>query len=74
MKLIKTTEAAGHILCHDLTRIVKGVSKGPAFRKGHIVTDNNGVAVGEWQTTTQIGYDASKFNVHIFHGQFETVN
>ncbi|MBQ9395206.1 MAG: hypothetical protein IJU23_06760 [Proteobacteria bacterium] len=42
--------------------------------KGHIVTDNNGVAVGEWQTTTQIGYDASKFNVHIFHGQFETVN
>lgn len=42
--------------------------------KGHIVTDDNGVAVGEWQTTTQSGYDVSKYNVNIFHGQFETVN
>ena len=38
MKLIRTVNAEGHILCHDLTRIVKGVSKGAAFRKGHIVT------------------------------------
>lgn len=37
MKLIRTEDAAGHVLCHDMTRIVKGVSKGPAFRKGHIV-------------------------------------
>ncbi|MCD8364510.1 MAG: molybdopterin-binding protein [Clostridiales bacterium] len=38
MKLIKTTEAAGHVLCHDITRIVKDVVKDTAFRKGHIVT------------------------------------
>ncbi|MDL2325109.1 molybdopterin-binding protein [Ruminococcaceae bacterium OttesenSCG-928-A16] len=38
MKLIKTTEAEGHVLCHDLTRIVKGESKDAAFRKGHVVT------------------------------------
>lgn len=38
MKLIKTVDAEGHVLCHDLTRIVKGVTKGAAFRKGHIVT------------------------------------
>lgn len=38
MKEIKTTEAAGHILCHDLTQIIKGVTKGPRFRKGHVVT------------------------------------
>lgn len=37
MKLIRTKDAVGHVLCHDMTRIVKGVSKGPAFRKGHIV-------------------------------------
>lgn len=37
MKLIKTIEAEGHVLCHDLTRIVKGESKGSAFRKGHVV-------------------------------------
>jgi len=38
MKLVKTVDAEGHILCHDLTRIVKDVSKGVAFKKGHIVT------------------------------------
>ncbi len=37
MKLIRTEDAVGHIICHDMTRIVKGESKGPAFRKGHVV-------------------------------------
>ena len=38
MKLIETTNAEGHVLCHDITVIVKDVKKGVAFRKGHIVT------------------------------------
>ena len=38
MKLIPTVEAVGHVLCHDLTRIVPGVMKDAVFRKGHIVT------------------------------------
>lgn len=37
MKLIKTTEAEGHLLCHDMTEIVPGVSKTTRFRKGHIL-------------------------------------
>ena len=37
MKLINTKEAAGHVLCHDITVIVKDVKKGVAFKKGHIV-------------------------------------
>ena len=37
MKTIRTEEAAGHVLCHDITQIVRGETKGPAFRKGHIV-------------------------------------
>ena len=37
MKLIRTEEAVGHVLCHDMTQIIPGVSKGPRFRKGHIV-------------------------------------
>ncbi len=41
MKLINTTDAAGHILCHDITRIVKDVAKEAAFRKGHIVTQED---------------------------------
>lgn len=38
MKLIKTTEAEGHVLCHDMTQIIPGVVKDAVFRKGHIVT------------------------------------
>ena len=38
MKLIKTAEAVGHVLCHDLTQIIPGEYKGARFRKGHIVT------------------------------------
>ncbi len=38
MKLVKTTEAVGHVLCHDITRIVKDVVKDAIFRKGHVVT------------------------------------
>lgn len=37
MKLIKTEEAVGSVLCHDLTQIIKGVTKNAVFRKGHIV-------------------------------------
>ena len=38
MKLIRTEDAVGHVLCHDLTRIVKDVTKDAPFRKGHVVT------------------------------------
>lgn len=38
MKLIKTEDAVGHVLCHDITQIIKDVTKDAAFRKGHVVT------------------------------------
>ena len=38
MKLIATKDAVGQVLCHDMTRIVRGVSKDARFRKGHVVT------------------------------------
>lgn len=37
MKLIRTEEAVGSVLCHDLTQIIRGVTKDAVFRKGHIV-------------------------------------
>lgn len=37
MRLIDTVNAEGHVLCHDITVIVKDVKKGVAFRKGHVV-------------------------------------
>ena len=41
MKLIRTEDAAGHILCHDITQIIPGVKKGPVFKKGHIVREED---------------------------------
>lgn len=43
MKLVRTEDAVGHVLCHDMTQIVTGGApgerrfKGPRFRKGHVV-------------------------------------
>ena len=41
MKLVNTTEAVGHILCHDLTQIIPNVTKDARFRKGHTVTEED---------------------------------
>ena len=37
MKLLKTEDTVGHVLCHDITQIIKDVSKDPVFRKGHVI-------------------------------------
>ena len=37
MKLIKTVDAVGQVLCHDITQIIPGVTKDAVFRKGHII-------------------------------------
>lgn len=37
MKVMKTTEAVGQVLCHDITQIIKGVTKDAVFRKGHVI-------------------------------------
>ena len=41
MKLIDTRDAVGHVLCHDITQIIPGVTKDAAFRKGHIVREED---------------------------------
>ena len=41
MKLIRTEDAVGHVLCHDMTQIIKDQYKDARFRKGHIVTEDD---------------------------------
>lgn len=41
MKQIETKKAAGMVLCHDITQIIRGVTKDARFRKGHIVTEED---------------------------------
>lgn len=37
MQTVRVEDAVGMVLAHDLTEIIPGVSKGAAFKKGHIV-------------------------------------
>lgn len=41
MKLIQTVDAEGAVLCHDITQIIRGVTKDAVFRKGHVVTSED---------------------------------
>ena len=41
MKLVRTEDAVGQVLCHDITQIIKGVTKDAVFRKGHVVTEKD---------------------------------
>lgn len=41
MKLIRTQDAVGHVLCHDMTQIIPGKYKDARFRKGHIVREED---------------------------------
>ena len=37
MKLVDTKDSVGTVLCHDITQIIKGVTKDSRFRKVHVV-------------------------------------
>ncbi len=41
MKLIRTEDAVGQVLCHDMTQIIRGVKKDAVFRKGHVITQED---------------------------------
>lgn len=41
MKLLKTEDAVGQVLCHDITQIIKGVTKDAVFRKGHVIREED---------------------------------
>lgn len=41
MKLVKTDDAVGQVLCHDITQIIKGVTKDAVFRKGHVIREED---------------------------------
>ena len=41
MREMKTTEAVGQVLCHDMTQIIKGVTKDAVFRKGHVIREED---------------------------------
>ncbi len=41
MKKVRVQDAVGMVLCHDMTEIVPGKFKGRAFKKGHVVKEED---------------------------------
>ena len=41
MRLMKTEDAVGQVICHDITQIIKDVTKDAVFRKGHIIKEED---------------------------------
>ena len=41
MRQMRTEDAVGQILCHDVTQIIPGAVKGPVFRKGHVIAQDD---------------------------------
>jgi molybdenum cofactor synthesis domain-containing protein len=41
MKVVKTEDAVGLALCHDIAKIIPGKFKGNLFKRGHVVTEKD---------------------------------
>jgi len=41
VKQIKTADAVGQVICHDITQIIKGVTKDVVFKKGHVIKEED---------------------------------
>ena len=41
MKTVPVQKAIGMVLCHDMTQIIPGEIKGPAFKKGHVIAEED---------------------------------
>ena len=41
MKTVPVENSVGMVLCHDITRITPGEFKGRAFKKGHIIREED---------------------------------
>ncbi|MEJ8553961.1 molybdopterin-binding protein [Tepidibacter sp. Z1-5] len=41
MKKISVHDAIGHVLCHDITQIIPGEIKDRAFKKGHVIKEED---------------------------------
>ncbi|GAA0744794.1 molybdopterin-binding protein [Clostridium oceanicum] len=59
MEKIKVQEAVGKVLCHDITMIIPGKVKKRAFKKGHIIKDE------DIDVLLSIGKD----NIYVFEKQ-----
>jgi len=59
MKKVRVQDAVGMVLCHDITKIVPGEFKGVAFKKGHIIQEED----------VEKLLDLGKANIYVWESQ-----
>jgi Probable molybdopterin binding domain len=64
VKSVSVHDAVGMVLCHDVTRIVPDHYKGPAFRKGHIITAQDVGPLLDMGKANVYVYDLSEGYIH----------
>ena len=66
MKSIPVAEAVGMVLGHDVTKIIPRKCKGPAFKRGHIIQENE---IGELFDTKVHDVDLNNHKILIDHNK-----
>jgi molybdenum cofactor synthesis domain-containing protein len=64
VKSVHVNDAVGMVLCHDVTRIVPGRHKGPAFKKGHIIAFQDIEPLLDMGKANVYVYDLSEGYIH----------
>ena len=64
MKSVSVHDAVGMVLCHDVTRIVPGRHKGPAFKKGHIIAPQDIEPLLDMGKASVYVYDLAEGFIH----------
>lgn len=64
MKRVPVSDGVGMVLCHDVTRIVPGKHKGPAFKKGHIILDEDIELLLDMGKASVYVYDLTGGHIH----------
>ncbi len=64
MKMIPVQDAVGMVLCHDITQIIPGFYKGPAFKKGHILREEDVPVFSTWARSRIYAWELPTGQVH----------
>lgn len=64
MKKVRTEDSVGMVLCHDITKIVPGEFKGVAFKKGHIIKEEDIVAL----------HSLGKYNIFVWEDNEDSIH
>lgn len=74
MKKVKIEDAIGSVLAHDMTKVVPGEYKGVAFKKGHIIQENDLEELKDMGKFHVFVFELGEAELHENEGAFRLAN